>query len=133
MPFQDDVTRCKGLLGSSLPFFLVMIDSWWPEPNLDTYSSRMHFFSFGPETEDDTPDIGVGRKGAHDWCCAGGSVAFSFDGATKAAEVVVGIALVGCLIDCLVFDLFLMTKELCGLLLSPCSNKVSFGREGLIT
>ncbi len=133
MPFQDDVTRCKGLLWLSLLFFLVMIDSWWPEPNFDTYSSRMHFFSFGPETEDGTPDIGVGRKGARDWCCAGGSVAFTFNGATKAAEVVGGIVLVGCLIDCLDFDLFLMTKELCSLLLSPRSNKVSFGREGHIT
>ncbi len=133
MPFQDDVTKCKGLLRSSLPFFLVMINSWWPEPNLDTYSSRMHFFSFVPETEDDMPDIGIGRKGAHDWCCAGDSVAFLFDGATKAAEVVRGIALVGCLIDCLGFDLFLMTKELCSLLLNPCSNEVSFRREGPIT
>ncbi len=133
MPFQDDVTKCKGSLRSSLPFFLVITDSWWPEPNLDTHSSRMRFFFFVPETEDDTPDIGVGRKGAHDWCCAGGSVAFLFDGATKPAEVVVGIALVGCLIDCLGFDLFLMTKELCSLLLSPCSNKASFGREGRIT
>jgi hypothetical protein len=112
---------------------LVMIDSWWPEPNLDMYSSRMRFFSFVPETEDDKPDIGVGRKGAHDYCCAGGSVAFLFDRATKAAEVVVGIALDGCLIDCLGFDLFLTTKKLCSLLLSPCSNKVSFGREGRIT
>jgi hypothetical protein len=68
------------------------------------YYLRMHFFSFVPETEDDTPDIGVGRKEGHDWCCAGGSVAFSFDGATKAAEVVGGIALVGCLIDFLGFD-----------------------------
>jgi hypothetical protein len=92
---------------------------------LDTYSSRMRFFSIVlPETEDDTPDIGIGRKGAHDWCCAGGSVVFLFDGATKAAEVVGGIALVGCLIDCLGFDLFLMTKELCSLLLSPFLNKV---------
>ncbi len=132
MPFQDDVTKCKGSLRLSLPFFLVMIDSGWPEPNLDTYSSRMHFFSFVPETEDDMPDIGIGRKGAHDWCCAGGSVAFLFDGASKAVEVVGGIALVGCLIDCL-FDLFLMTKKLRSLLLSPCSNKVSFGREGCIT
>jgi hypothetical protein len=133
MPFQDDVTKCNGLLRSSLPFFLVMIGSWWPEPNLDTYSLRMHFFSFVPETEDDTPDIGIGRKGAYDWCCAGGSVAFLFDGATEAAEVVGGIVLVGCLIDCLGFDIFLMTKELCSLLLSPCSNEVSFGREGHIT
>ncbi len=111
MPFQYDVTKCKGLLRLSLPFFLVIINSWWPEPNLDTYSLRMRFFSFVPETEDDTPYIGVGRKGAHDWCCAGGSVAFLFNGATKAAAVVGGIALVGCLIDCLGFDLFLMTKE----------------------
>ncbi len=133
MPFQDNVTKCRGLLRSSLPFFLVMIDSWWPEPNLDTYSLRMHFFSFVPETEGDTLDIGIGRKGVDDWCCARGSVAFLFDRATKAAEVVGGIALVGCLIDCLGFDLFLMTKKLCSLLLSPSSNKVSFGREGRIT
>ncbi len=133
MPFQDDVTKCKGSLRSSLPFFLVMINSWWPEPNLDTYSSKMRFFSFVPETEDDMPDFGVCRKGAHDWCCARGSVAFLLDGATEAAEVVGGIALVGCLIDCLGFDLFWMTKELCSLLLSPCSNEVSFGREGCIT
>ena len=79
MPFQDDVTKCKGSLRSSLPIFLVMIDSWWSEPNLDTYSLRMRFFSFVTETEDDTPGIGVGRKGAHDWCCARGSVAFLFD------------------------------------------------------
>ncbi len=133
MSFQDDVTKCKGLLRSSLPFFLVIIDSWWPEPNLDTYSLKMHFFSFVPETEDDTPDIGIGRKGVHDWCCTRGSVAFLFDRATEAAEVVGGIALVGYLIDCLGFDLFLMTKELCSLLLSPWSNKVLFGREGHIT
>jgi hypothetical protein len=69
----------------------------------------MRFFSFVPVTDDDRPDIGVGRKGAHDWSCAGGSVAFLFNGATKAAEVVEGKAPVGCLIDCLGFDLFLMT------------------------
>ncbi len=133
MPFQDDVMKCKGSLWSSLPFFLMMIDSWWPEPNLDTYSLRKRFFSFVPETEDDRPDIGVGRKGAHDWCCTRGSVAFLFDRATKAAEEVEGIAPVGCLIDCFGFDLFLMTKELCSLLLSHCSNKVSFGMERCIT
>ncbi len=71
--------RSNSSLRLSLPFFLVMIDSWWPEPNLDTYSSRMHFFSFVLETEDDPPDIDVGRKGVHDWCCARGSVAFLFD------------------------------------------------------
>ena len=133
MPFQDDITKCKGLLRSSLPFFLVIINSWWPEPNLDKYSSRMHFFSFVPETEDDMPDIGIGRKGVHDWCCAGGSIAFLFNGATEAAEVVGGIALVGCLIDCLGFDLFLMTKELCSLLLSLCSKDVLVGRMGRTT
>ena len=133
MPVQDEVEKCEALLILGLPFFLVMIESWWLEPNLDTYSSRMCFFFLVPETEDDRPDIGVGRKGAHDWCCAGGSLAFSFDRATKAAEVVGGITLVRCLIACLVFDLFLMTKELCSLLLSPCSKEGSFGREGRIT
>jgi hypothetical protein len=72
-------------------------------------------------------------KGVHDWCFAGGSIGFLFDEATEAAEVVEGIAPVGCLIECLGFDLFLMTKELYSLLLSPCSNEVSFGREGCIT
>jgi hypothetical protein len=40
-------------LRSSLPFFLVMINSLWPEPNLESYSSRMRFFSFVPVTDDD--------------------------------------------------------------------------------
>ncbi len=39
------------------------------------------------------------------------------------------IAPVGCLIDCLGFDLFLMTKELCSLLLSPCSKFHSEGKD----
>ncbi len=133
MPFQDDIAKCKGLLRLSLPFFLVMINSWWLEPNLDTYSLRMRFFSLVLETDDDRPDIGIGNKAAHDWFCTSGSVAFLFDGGIEAAEVVEGIALVGCLIDCLGFDIFLMTKELCSLFLTPCSNKVSFGREGRIT
>ena len=102
MPCQDDATNCKGSLWSSLPFFLVMIGSWWLEPNLDMYSSRMRFFSFEPETEVDRPDIGVGREGVHDWCGAGGSAAFLFDAATKAAGVKEGRASLGCLIDCLV-------------------------------
>jgi hypothetical protein len=46
--------------------------------------------------------------------------------------VVEVIAHVGCLIDCLGFDLFLMTEELCSLLLSLCSKEGSFGREGQI-
>jgi hypothetical protein len=70
MPFQDEVAKCKGLLISSLPFFLVMIDSWWPDPNLDTYSSRMRFFSFVPETDKDMSDIGVGKTLAHEWLFA---------------------------------------------------------------
>ncbi len=71
MPFQDEVAICKGSLISSLPFFLVMIDSWWPDPSLDTYSSRMRFVSLVPETDDDTSDIGVGNTAAHEWLCAG--------------------------------------------------------------
>ncbi len=64
---------------------------------------------------------------------AKGSAAFIFDAATKAAGVKEGRASLGCLIDCLVWDLFLMTKELCGLLLSPCSNDALVGRAGCTT
>ncbi len=71
MPFQDEVAKCKGLSISSLPFFLVMIDSWWPDPNLDTYSSRMHFFSLVPEMDEDMSNIGVGETAAHEWLFAG--------------------------------------------------------------
>jgi hypothetical protein len=106
MPCRVDATNCKGSLWSSLPFFLVMINSWWPEPNLDTYSSRIRFFSFERETEVDRPDIGVGRESVHDWGGAGGSAAFLFDAAAKAAGVEEGRASLGCLIDCLVCDLF---------------------------
>jgi hypothetical protein len=73
-----------------------MIDSWWPEPNLDTYSLRMRFFSFEPETEVDRPNVGMGREGVHDWGGAGGSAAFLFDAATKAAGVKEGRASLGC-------------------------------------
>ncbi len=90
----------------------------------------MRFFSFDPETEVDRPEIGMGREDVHDWGGAGGSAAFLFDAATKAARVEEGSASLGCLIDCLVWDLFLMTKELCNLLLSPCSNVVLVGRVG---
>jgi hypothetical protein len=55
------------------------------------------------------------------------------DAATKAAGVEEVCAFLGCLIDCLVWDLLLMTKELCGLLLSPCSNDVLVGRVGRTT
>ncbi len=93
----------------------------------------MRFFSFDPETEVDSPEIGVGREGVHDCGGDGGSAAFLFDAATKAAGVEEGRASLGCLIDCLVWDLFLMTKELCRFLLSPCSNNVLVGRVGCTT
>jgi hypothetical protein len=123
----------EGSLWLSLPFFLVMINSWWPEPNLDMYSSRMRFFFFEPETEVDRPDIGMGREGVHDWGGAEGSAAFLFDAAIKAAGVEEGRASLGCLIDCFVWGLFLMTKELRSLLLSPCSNNVPIGKAGRTT
>jgi hypothetical protein len=93
----------------------------------------MRFFSFEPETEVDRPNIGMGREGMHDWVGAKSSAAFLFDAATKAAGMEEGRASLGCLTDCLVWDLFLMTKELCSLLLSPCSNDVLVGRVGCTT
>ncbi len=57
MPFQDEVEKCKALSILGLPFFLVMIESWWLEPNLDMYSSRMRFFSLVPETDMDVHDV----------------------------------------------------------------------------
>ena len=93
----------------------------------------MRFFSFEPETEVDRPEIGMGREGVHDWGGAGGSAAVLFDAATKAAGVEEGSASLGCLIDCLVQDLFLMTKEISSLLLSPCSKDVLVGRAGCTT
>jgi hypothetical protein len=93
----------------------------------------MRFFSFDPETEVERPEIGMGREGVHDWDRARGSAAFSFVAATEAAGVEEGSASLVCLIDCLVWDLFLMTKELCSLLLSPCSNDVLVGRVGRTT
>jgi hypothetical protein len=109
------------------------IPNGFPNQDLDTYSSRMGLFSFEPETEVDRPEIVVGRKGVRDWGGAGSSAVFLFDAATKAAGVEEGCAFLGCLIDCLVWDLFLMTKELCSLLLSPCSNDVLVGRVGYTT
>ena len=93
----------------------------------------MKFFYFEPETEVDRPEIGVGRKGVRDWGGAGSSAAFLLDAATKATGVEEGCAFLGCLINCLVWDLFLMTKELCILLLSPCSNDVLVRRVGCTT
>ncbi len=62
----------QGFVDIKLTFFLVMIDSWWLDPKLDMYSSRMCFFSLVPETDDDMSDIGVGNMAAHDWLFAGG-------------------------------------------------------------
>ncbi len=93
----------------------------------------MHFLSFELGTEVDRPEFGVGRENVHDWGGAGGSAAFLFDAATKAAGVEEGCASLGCIIDCLVWDLFLMTKELCSLLLSPCLKDVLVGRVGCTT
>jgi hypothetical protein len=93
----------------------------------------MRFFFFEPETEVDRPEIGVGREGVHDWGSDGGSAAFLFDAAAKAAGVEEGSTFLGCLMNCLVWDLFLMTKELCGLSLSPCSNNILVVRVGHTT
>ncbi len=92
------------------------------------YSSRMRFFSFDPETEVERPGIGVGREGMHDWDGARGSAAFLFVAAIEAAGMEAGSASLVCLIDCLVCDLFLVTKELCSLSLSPYSNNVLVGK-----
>jgi hypothetical protein len=75
----------------------------------------------------------VGRKGMRDWGGAGSSAVFLFDAATNAAGVEESCEFLGCLIVCLVWDLFLMTKELCSLLLSPCSNDVLVKRVGCTT
>jgi hypothetical protein len=98
---------------------------------LDTYSSRMRFFSLVPETDKDVHDVDVSNMAARELLFASGRVASLVDGSNGNADVVEVKALVGCLIDCLGFDLFLMTKELCSLLLSPCSNEGSFGRDHL--
>ncbi len=93
----------------------------------------MHFFSFDPETAVEGPEISVGREGMHEWDGARGCVAFLFIAATNVAGVEEGRASLVYITDCLVWDLFLMTKELCSLLLSPCSNNVLVGRVGRTT
>ncbi len=93
----------------------------------------MHFFSFDPETTDEGPEFGVGREGVHEWDGAKGFAAFLFIAATNVAGLEKGRAFLVCLIHCLVWDLLLMTKELCRLLLSPCSNNVLVGRDGHTT
>ncbi len=94
----------------------------------------MRFFSLVPETDKGVHDVDVGNMAAHELLFASGRVAsLLVDGANGNADVVEVVAHVGCLIDCLGFDLFLMTKELCSLLLSPCSKEGSFRTEGQIT
>ncbi len=95
---------------------------------MDTYSSRMRFFSLVLKTDKDMSDVDVGNMAARELLFAGGRVASLVNGANRNADVVEVIAPVGCLIDCLGFDLFLMTNKICSLLLSPCSNEGSFGR-----
>ncbi len=93
----------------------------------------MRFFSFDPETTVEGPEFGVGREGIHEWDGARGCAAFLFMAATNVAGMEEGRVSLVCLIHYLVWDLLLMTKELCSLSLSPCSNNVLVGREGLTT
>jgi hypothetical protein len=93
--------------------------------------SRMHFFSFDLETTVEGPEFGMGREGIHEWDGAKGDVAFLFIAATNVAGLEEGRAFLVCLIHCLVWDSLLMTKELCSLLLSPCSNNVLVRRGGM--
>jgi hypothetical protein len=93
----------------------------------------MHFFSFDPETTVEGPEFGVGREDIHEWDGARGCAAFLFIAATDVAVLEEGRASHVCLLHCLVWDLLLMTKELCSLLLSPCSNNVLVGRMGCTT
>ncbi len=71
MTFQDEVEKCEASSILGLPFFLVMIESWWFKPNLDAYSSRMRLFSLVPEMDEDMSDIGIGKMAAHEWLFAG--------------------------------------------------------------
>jgi hypothetical protein len=89
----------------------------------------MRFFSFDLETTVEEPEFGVGREGVHEWDGAKGCAAFSFIAATNVAGLEEGRAFLVCLTHCLVWDLLLMTKELCSVLLSPHSNNVLVGRD----
>jgi hypothetical protein len=90
----------------------------------------MCFFSFDPETTVEEPEFGMVRESIHEWDGAKGGVAFLFIAATYVTWLEEGRAFLVCSIHCLVWDLLLMTKELCSLLLSPCSNDVPVGRGG---
>ncbi len=93
----------------------------------------MRFFSFDSETMVEGPEFGMGREGVHEWDGAKGCAAFLFIAATNVVVLEEGRASFVCLIHCLVWDLLLMTKELCSLLLSICSNEVLVGRVGCTT
>ncbi len=93
----------------------------------------MCFFSFEPETTVEGPEFGMGKEGVHEWDGARCCVAFLFIAAMDVAGLEEGSASLVCLIHCLVWDLLLMTKELCSLLLSHCSNDVLVGRVGHTT
>ncbi len=93
----------------------------------------MCFFSFDPETTVEGPEFGVGREGVYEWDGARGCAAFLFIAATNVAGLEEGRASLVCLTHSLVWGLLLMTKELCSLLLSPCSNNVLVRRVGCTT
>jgi hypothetical protein len=93
----------------------------------------MCFVSFDLETTVEGPEFGVGREGVHEWDGARGCAASLFIAATNVAVLEEGRASLVCLIHCLVWDSLLITKELCSLLLSLCSNNVLVGRVGCTT
>jgi hypothetical protein len=93
----------------------------------------MRFFSFDPETTVEGHEFGMGREGVHEWDGARGCAVFLFIAATNFTGLEEGRASLVCLIRCLVWDLLLMTKELCSLLLSLCSKDVLVRREGRTT
>jgi hypothetical protein len=113
-----------------LTFFLSDDQFLIARTKLGYISSRMHFFSFEPETTVEGPEFGMGREGMHEWdrarCCA----ALLFIAVANVAGLEEGRASLVCFINCLVWDLLLMTKKLCSLLLSPCSNNVLVRRVG---
>jgi hypothetical protein len=88
----------------------------------------MHFFSFYSETTVEEPEFGMGSEGIHDWDVVKGSVAFLSIAATNVTGLEEGRVFLVYLIHCLVWDLLLMTKELCSLLLRPYSNDILVGR-----
>jgi hypothetical protein len=91
------------------------------------------FFSFDLEITVEGSEFGMGREGVHEWDGTRGCAAFLFIAAANFAVLEEGRASLVCLIHCLVWDLLLMTKELCSLLLSTCSKDVLVSRVGPTT